>query len=149
SRPALDDLRERWNDRAGERAGRPGAGNVGRHNGGPFSRGAGVASEALTDLLDLDAAELRTQLRDGATLADIAESAGIDVQAVIDELMAETSERFDTAVENGRLDQSAADEKLAEIEAKITEMVNTGLPSHDGSGQSAPSDSPDSSDAED
>jgi hypothetical protein len=34
--------------------------------------GRGVASEALTDLLGIDAEELRTQLRAGATLAEIA-----------------------------------------------------------------------------
>jgi hypothetical protein len=50
------------------------------------------------------------------------------VQAVVDELVAEVTERVDNAVENGRIDQTEADEKLAEAEAKITDMVNNGAP---------------------
>ena len=38
------------------------------------------------------------------------------------------TERVDNAVENGRIDQTEADEKLAEAEAKITDMVNNGRP---------------------
>jgi hypothetical protein len=38
------------------------------------------------------------------------------------------TERVDNAVENGRIDQAEADEKLAEAEAKITDMVNNGRP---------------------
>ena len=100
----------------------------GGHRGGPGMFGRGVASEALTDLLDIDGEELRTQLRDGATLAEIAAEQGVDVQLVIDELVAEVTERVDNAVENGRIDQAEADEKLADAEAKITEMVNSGRP---------------------
>jgi polyhydroxyalkanoate synthesis regulator phasin len=100
----------------------------GGHRGGPGMFGRGVASEALTDLLGIDGEELRTQLRDGATLAEIAQAQGVDVQAVIDELVAEVTERVDNAVENGRIDQAEADEKLAEAEARITDMVNNGRP---------------------
>jgi polyhydroxyalkanoate synthesis regulator phasin len=100
----------------------------GGHRGGPGMFGRGVASEALTDLLGIDGEELRTQLRDGATLAEIAAEQGVDVQDVIDELVAEVAERVDNAVENGRIDQAEADEKLAEAEAKITDMVNNGRP---------------------
>jgi polyhydroxyalkanoate synthesis regulator phasin len=105
----------------GERGeGRPG------HRGKAF--GLGVASEALTDLLGIDGQELRTQLRDGATLAEIAKAQDVDVQLVIEELVAEVTERVDNAVENGRIDQAEADEKLAEAEARITDMVNNGRP---------------------
>jgi polyhydroxyalkanoate synthesis regulator phasin len=111
----------------GEREfGGPG-GRDGRH-GGPGMFGRGVASEALTDLLGVDAQELRTQLRDGATLAEIAEAQGVDPQAVVDELVGELTERVDNAVENGRIDQAEADQKLADAEAKITDMVNNGRP---------------------
>jgi uncharacterized protein YidB (DUF937 family) len=106
-------------------------GGHGRHGGiGGFGRG--VASEALTDLLDLDAEELRTQLRDGATLAEIATAQGVEVQAVIDELVGELEERVNNAVENGRLDRAEADEKLADAEARITDMVNNGRPERGG-----------------
>ncbi len=107
--------------------GGPGGGPGGRH-GGLMGGAAGMASEALTDLLGIDAQDLRSQLRDGATLAEIATAQGVEVQAVVDELVGELTERVDNAVENGRIDQAEADEKLAEAEAKITEMVNNGRP---------------------
>ena len=100
----------------------------GGHRGGPGMFGRGVASEALTDLLGIDGEELRTQLRAGATLAEIAAEQGVDVQLGVDELVAEVTERVDNAVENGRIDQAEADEKLADAEAKISEMVNSGRP---------------------
>jgi polyhydroxyalkanoate synthesis regulator phasin len=100
----------------------------GGHRGGAGMFGRGVASEALTDLLGIDGEELRTQLRAGATLAEIAADQGVAVQDVVDELVAEVTERVDNAVENGRIDQAEADEKLAEAEAKITDMVNNGRP---------------------
>ncbi len=100
----------------------------GGHRVGPGMFARGVASEALTDLLGIDAQELRTQLRDGATLAEIAQAQGVEVQAVVDELVAELDERLTNAVENGRIDQAEADQKLADAEAKITDMVNNGRP---------------------
>ncbi len=100
----------------------------GGQRGGPGMFARGVASEALTDLLGVDAQELRQQLGDGATLAEIATTQGVETQAVIDELVGELEERTTNAVENGRLDQAAADQKLAEAEARITDMVNNGRP---------------------
>jgi len=106
-------------------------GEEGRHGRPGRAFGLGVASEAVTDLLGIDAQELRTQLRDGATLAEIAEAQGVEVQAVIEELVGEVEERVTNAVENGRIDQAEADEKLAEAEARITDMVNNGRPERD------------------
>jgi ABC-type dipeptide/oligopeptide/nickel transport system ATPase subunit len=82
-----------------------------------FARGVG--SEVLTDLLGLDAAELREQLHDGATLAEIAEAQGVDPRAVVDALVDELEERVATAVENGRLDQAEADEQPDEGEVRF------------------------------
>jgi hypothetical protein len=96
------------------------------HPGRAF--GLGVASEALTDLLGIDGEELRTQLRAGDTLAEIAEAQGVDAQAVVDELVDELDERLTNAVENGRIDQAEADQKLADAEARIADMVNNGRP---------------------
>ncbi len=100
----------------------------GGHRGGPGMFGRGVASEALTDLLGLDAEELRQQLRDGTTLAEIAATQGVETQAVVDELVGELTERLDNAVENGRVDQADADQKLADAKTKITDMVSNSRP---------------------
>ncbi|MEM8619711.1 MAG: hypothetical protein AAGF73_08310 [Actinomycetota bacterium] len=98
----------------------------GKGQRGPGSRGAGVINEAVTDLLGLTPAELREQLMDGATLAEVATGQGIDPQDVIDEIVGEAEERLDQAVANGRLDQAEADEKLAETTERIAEVVNNG-----------------------
>lgn len=122
---------------------RPDRGEFGEGDGrgghrGPGMFGRGVASEALTDLLGIDAQELRQQLHDGATLAEIATAQGVEPQAVIDELVGEVEERLTNAVENGRIDQAEADEKLAEATTRITDMVNNGRPDHhDDDGDSA------------
>ncbi len=127
-----------------ERGGPGGRGGHGGPGGGMFGgRGAGVASEALTDLLGIDAQELRTQLRDGATLADIASAQGVEVQAVVDELVGELQERLDNAVADGRIDQAEADEKAADAEAKITDMVNNGRPERGADDADAPADTAD------
>ncbi|HSL73979.1 MAG TPA: hypothetical protein VK853_05915 [Ilumatobacteraceae bacterium] len=100
----------------------------GSHRRGPDMPGRGVAAEALTDVLGLDAETLRAQLREGATLAEIAADQGVDVQAVIDALVDAVEARVGAAVENGRLDQAEADDKLAAAEARITDMVTNGRP---------------------
>jgi polyhydroxyalkanoate synthesis regulator phasin len=102
--------------------------NPGGHRRGPDMSGRGVAAEALTDVLGLDAEALRAQLREGATLAEIAGDQGVDVQAVIDALVDAVEARVGAAVENGRLDRAEADQKLGEAEARITDMVNNGRP---------------------
>ncbi len=111
-------------------------GGPGGHRGGPggmFGRGGpGMGSEALTGLLGLTAEEIHTQLHDGTTLAEIATAQGVEVQAVVDALVAELDTRLDEAVTNGRIDQAEADEKLAEATEKITDMVNNGRPERGG-----------------
>ncbi|WP_040495624.1 hypothetical protein [Ilumatobacter nonamiensis] len=82
--------------------------------------------QELADLLGVEADALREQLRDGATLAEIAEANGVDVQSVIDLIVAQMSERLDQAVENGRVDEAEAAEKLAEFEERATTTVNEG-----------------------
>lgn len=105
----------------GDGPGRRGPGGVG-------SRIGGVMSEAVTDLLGLTPAELREQLRDGATLAEVAEAQGVGTEALVDEIVGEIEERIALGVENGRLDQVEADEKLAELEERIAEAVENGRP---------------------
>lgn len=103
----------------------------GGHRDGPGLFGRGVASEALTDLLGIDARDLRTQLQEGSTLAEIATAQGVEPQAVVDELVAEVTERTNAAVESGRIDQAKADELLVAAGTRITDMVENGRPERD------------------
>lgn len=97
-----------------------------RHPRGPNQRTPGVFSETLTDLFDFDVQELREQLRDGATLAEILDTQGIDLESMLDELSAEITEHLDAAIENGRLDRSVVEERLAEARDRIMELVENG-----------------------
>lgn len=87
-------------------------------------RGIGPATEAVADTLNLTVEELRDTLQDGSSLADIAAEQGVDIDLVIDQLVAEAQERLDAAVADGHLTAEEAAERLAEMETKITEMVN-------------------------
>ena len=79
----------------------------------------------ILETLGIDVATLREQLQAGSSLADIAEAQGVDVQALIDALVTEGNERIDEAVAAGRIDEAEATTRKAELETRITELVNT------------------------
>ena len=94
--------------------------------GGPGGRGGrhgnrGARLETVAGVLGTTVEELRTELQSGQSIADVA---GDQTQAVIDALVAEATERIEQGVTDGRLTQAEADEKLAELTDKITNMVN-------------------------
>lgn len=112
---------------APDRGGPGGHGGSGGHGGpgeGRPGRGGGMlGSGVLTELLGLERSEIAEQLRDGSTLAEIAEANGVTSQELVDALVAESTERVDAAVEAGRLDADDAAEKLAEITERVTERI--------------------------
>lgn len=79
----------------------------------------------ISELLGLDPDTLRSELQAGSTLAEVAEANGVSSDELVDALVAEAMVRIDAAVENGRIEQAAADERAAEIEERITERVTT------------------------
>ena len=103
----------------------------GRHGrfGGPAARGA--ISDAVTELLGLDADTVRDELRGGKTLAELAEENGVSTETLVDTLVAEASERLDVAVENGRIDDDKAAEFEEKLEEQITKRVNGEFPLRD------------------
>ncbi|MFH2073366.1 MAG: hypothetical protein ABIJ75_11000 [Actinomycetota bacterium] len=84
-------------------------------------QGLGAAAE----FLGIDVEDLVDQLRDGATLAEIA---GDQADELIAALVAEAEDQLAQAVDDGRITQAQADERLAEIEDHLTAFVNDGLP---------------------
>lgn len=103
----------------------------GRHGrfGGPAARAA--VSDAVTELLGLDAETVRDELRGGLTLAELAEANGVSTDTLVETLVAEASERLDVAVENGRIDEDKAAEFEANLEEQITKRVNGEFPLRD------------------
>jgi gas vesicle protein len=102
-----------------------GRGGRGDH-GGRGQRGEHL--EAAATALGMTADELRTELKAGKTIAQVATDQGVDVQDVIDALVAEVKEHLDEEVASGEHTQEEADAKLAEATARITDRVNNGKP---------------------
>ena len=105
-------------------------GGMGR--GGPRGQGRqggqarGPQPEVLAEALGLTVEELHEALSDGQTVADVAEAQGIALQDVADALVAAQSERLQQAVDDGRITQEQADERIAQMEEHILEMLESG-----------------------
>jgi hypothetical protein len=81
--------------------------------------------DAAADFLGMEIEDLAAQMRDGETLAAIA---GDQADELIAALVADAEEHLAAAVEDGKLAQDEADERLAELEERITTFVNEGPP---------------------
>jgi hypothetical protein len=118
---AIDELPDRIAEVV-EREGlpdRPGHGGPGGPRG-HFGAGLDAAAEAI----GITSEELRAALRDGSTIAEVAEANDVDVQTVIDALVADAEAHLDEAVEDGRLTEEEAAERKADVADRIEAMVN-------------------------
>jgi hypothetical protein len=70
--------------------------------------------------------ELRKALADGQTVAELAQAQDVALEDVADALVAAHAERLQQAVEDGRLTQEEADEKLVEMETNILDRLESG-----------------------
>jgi uncharacterized protein YidB (DUF937 family) len=96
-----------------------------RPEGGPMGHGhPRPGLDAVATALGIDRSELRTALESGKTIADVASEKGVDVQTVIDAIVAEMNSHLDEAVANGRLTQAQADEMKANATQRATDLVN-------------------------
>lgn len=116
-----DKVTEHLVENAPKRGDRDGRGHR-RGGHGRFGRLGG--SEAVTDLLGIDADALREQLKDGQSLADIANGAGVDTETLIDTIVDEAQARVDRALEEGKIDADKAADISAKIEDRVTTMVD-------------------------
>lgn len=89
---------------------------------------AGPGFGAIAEFLEMEPEEFRAALQEFDTLAALAAANGSSGDEVIEFLVAQAEQRLAQAVENGRIDQATADEKLAQIEDAVTRMVNGELP---------------------
>lgn len=103
----------------------PGAGHG---PGGERGEHRGAAIEIVLDTLGITADELRDARQDGTSLAELAEAQGVDVATLIDALVSAAEERIAKHVADGDLTQEEADERLAEVEERITDRVNGEVP---------------------
>jgi uncharacterized protein (DUF433 family) len=95
----------------------------GRGKRGPM--GGGLL-EVVAEALGMTVDELREALADGQTVAELAGAQGVALEDVAAALAAVHAERLQRAVEDGRLTQEEAEEKLAEMKANILERLESG-----------------------
>lgn len=98
-----------------ERGGRGGPGHFG-------GRGAGI--EGAAEAIGISDDELRAALRDGSTIAEVATANDVEVNTVIEALVADANERLDAALSDERITQAQADERKADLEERMTALVN-------------------------
>src|SRR5690606_13042960 len=67
--------------------------------GGPIRAFRGDCLDAAAEALGMTEDELREELRDGRTIAEVAEARGVDVDAVVDAMVAAGTERLEDAIE--------------------------------------------------
>jgi uncharacterized protein YidB (DUF937 family) len=105
------------------------AGGPGEGRGGPGGHGGrGPGLDAAAEALGVTADDLRTAVEEGKTLAQVAEEQGVDVQTVIDAMVADLEAHLAEEVASGEHTQEEADQKLADATERITDMVNNGRP---------------------
>ncbi len=96
-----------------------------RPDGFPGHRGPRLLGDGtLTDVLGVSAADLRSALESGQSIADVAAAHDVPVDDVINALVAKVQDRLDTAVANGRLTQDEANSMIADATQHITDFVN-------------------------
>ena len=84
-------------------------------------RGAGKGFGKFAEALGLEGSELREALAGGQTLAEIAADQGVDIDSVIDDIVANAQARADENPDSPRAQNFDAEA----FEARLTEMVNT------------------------
>ena len=117
----------------------PGHGGHGGRRGGVGGFGGDAAAGALGISVD----ELRTELRAGRSIAQVAESKGIAIDTVIAAIVAERTEKIEAEVTAGDLTREEADEKLAGLADRVTEKVNSTPPARGEHRRGGPDGTPD------
>lgn len=92
--------------------------------GGPLTRGLSAAASYL----GLSAADLRSQLATGKTLAQIAKGQGKPVDGLVQALVKDAEAKIDAAAMSGRLTNDQADKAKSTLEQTVTDLVNGKLP---------------------
>ena len=105
----------------------PDAQPPGRGRGGPGCH-KGPRLQAAATALNMSLDDLRAQLREGKTIADVARAKGVDPQRVIDAMVADATQHIDQAVRDGKLTAEQAAQRKEGLQERITRMVNEGPP---------------------
>lgn len=84
--------------------------------------------KALLDFLKIDAKTFEAEVKDGKSLASIAQGQGISEQALKDFMVDRVSKGVDLAVKEGRIPANEADQTKAKIEQRVADMISGKVP---------------------
>ena len=87
---------------------------------------------AAAKYLGLSESALRRQLENGKTLAQVARDRDKSVEGLVDALLVEPKEQIEQDVDNGELTRAEADQFLAGMKQRITDLVNGRMPTPPG-----------------
>ena len=101
---------------------------------GPFigRKLIGQSADTVANALHITTDQLKTDLQSGKSIADIARSKGIDVNSVINTLVADASSKVDQAVAAGKLTTQQATAIKSHLQTAITNLVNNNFPKFPG-----------------
>ncbi len=102
--------------------GAPGFGPRERQLGRPIMR---QLIDTIAEQFGMEVEDILADLRDGGTLTDVIITAGGDVQAVSNAVIAEATERINEAVANGNLRQERADTLLEALPVQVADALTT------------------------
>jgi hypothetical protein len=105
---------------------RPGPLGLGGPRGGKFGRplGIGFRLDAAADYLGLTRPQLHEQLRGGKSLADVAKARNKSVDGLKTALKTAVTAELDKAVKDKRLTEAQKTKILADVDARLDEIVN-------------------------
>ena len=105
--------------------GRPHPGGPGGPGGRPgFGFGPGMSLSAAATFLGLSDADLRTQLRDGKSLADVAKAKGKTTADLKAAMKTAITTELDKAVTDKKLTADQRTKILADIDARLDDLIN-------------------------
>ncbi|GEM_PF-4254843 len=98
----------------------------GERPGGMMGGPRGETPESvLADLSGLELDEIRDMRTDGESLAEIAADLGVDIDSVIDTVIASAEEGMQTLVDDGRMDADQVADRLENLRTQLEEIVDS------------------------
>lgn len=98
--------------------------NFARFKKHDFKPAVNTVLDAAAKALTITTGELKTQLKAGKSIADVAAAKQIDLQTVKDAILAAVKNQLDTRVKAGKITQAQADTRYKKASDNIDKMVN-------------------------
>jgi transposase-like protein len=99
------------------------------HRGHQFGRHK-MDNSALLTLMNIDEATFRNELKAGKPLVAIANEHGVTEQALRETIIGQMNQRIQEAVKSGKLTADKAEKMKANMEQRVTDMINGKRPMH-------------------